>query len=323
MNFELIQTQYFDETAHRLPAYRVGRVNYGNGRSYVKILPDGQLEEPFRLFVSLTTAISQCAPMEQPLLEWYCKHGYEEANRLSRIAADYGTLMHLEIGKYLINGYYDFQEVEQVISDYGKSVQPDWKYKLRYDVAAFITFAQSVNLTPLAVEQVLVSERGFGTLIDLVCEMDWQSEGHYGEVYKSGDRKGELKLTKRTARKIAIVNFKSGRHGFYRSHGIQCECERQLFEENYPDIKLDLSLNWSPKEWQTMPSWNLRDWTGEIEQDEIDAILTLAKLRYGTRAMNKKYINLPDMAFKQRPITEEITLMSVEEYSKMVYSQYL
>lgn len=328
VSFELVKTDWFDPEALRLPGYQVGRVNYGNGRSYVRIT-DGQLESPFRLYTSLTTAISSCSPMEQPLLEWYCKHGYEEANRQSRIAADYGTLMHIEIGRYLSDGYYDFDAVKEVVSDYclNKNIlHPEaraWKYKLPYDIAAFIAFSHEHNVKPLGIEYVLLSDRGFGTLIDLVCKMDIEEKGFFGEVYKSGANAGQPKETKRTKRITAVINFKSGRHGFYRSNGIQIECERQLFEENFPDIQIDAALNWSPKEWHTSPSWNLKDWAGEIEQQEIESVLTLAKIRFADKAINKQYIDIQGTAYSQRGVAEVIKQLSAEQYCKEVYSQYL
>lgn len=326
MNFELIKSQWFDADALRVPDYQVGRVSYGYGRSYIK-LKDGALESPFRIYTSLTTAISQCSPMEQPLLEWYCKHGYEGAKRLTKDAQMYGTLMHIEIGKFLTDNYYTFTDVPEVITAYltehNYTPLDNWKYKLKYDMAAFIAFAHEVNLKPLGIEYVLVSDRGFGTLIDLVCIMDIEEKGHFGEVYKSGERKGEPKSTSRIDRKTCIINFKSGRNGVYRSNGIQVECERQLFEENFPDVKIEHAFNWAPKEWETSPSWTLKDWTGEIEQAEIDSILELARVRFGDKAIKKRYVDISGTAYSQRGIEECITVSSVEEYCKQVYSQYL
>lgn len=327
-DFQLVSTEWFDADAIRLPDYQVGRVNYGNGRSYIRI-KDGQLEQPFRLYTSLTTAIGSCAPMEQPLLEWHCKHGYEESKRLSRVAADYGTLMHIEIGKYLADNFYDFDAIKETIVTYcsENNIQHrecrEWKYKLPYDMAAFIAFSQEYNIKPLGIEYVLLSDRGFGTLIDLVCKMDVEEKGFFGEVYKSGERKGEPKETKRMKEITAIINFKSGRHGFYRSNGIQAICEQQLFEENFPDIKIDCAYNWSPKEWREAPSWNLKDWAGEISTEEIEAMLSLAEIRYGSKAMDKKYIDINGMAFRQRHVTDCIKVVGVEQYCKDVYSQYL
>lgn len=326
MNFELVTPDWFDAEAIRLPDYKVGRVYAGSGRSYLRILPDGSLEEPFRLYTSLTTAIDSCMPMAPQLLSWYCIHGEDEARRLSRLAANYGSLMHREIGQYLTLNYYDFDTVQERVTAYLSEInywQPEtdqWADKLKYDICAFIAFAQECKIKPLGIEYVLLSNRGFGTMIDLVCKLTMPIKGFHGEVYKSGERKGEPKETTQYFERTAIINFKSGRHGFYLSNGIQIECEKQLWEENFPDIKIDHAMNWSPKEWQVTPSWNLKDWTGEIEQAEIDAILALAQIRYGNKAIDKKYIGIYGQAFSTRPVADCIQSQTVQEYAYSKYS---
>lgn len=329
MNFELVPTEWFDPAAIRLPAYKVGRVNYGNGRSYIRLNEDDTLENPFRLYTSLTTAISSCAPMEQPLLEWYCKWGLAEAKRLLKLSQHYGTLMHREIGSYSILNYYDFDTIQERVSAYlstNNYWQPEtdqWADDLKYDVAAYIAFAQEHEVIPMGIEYVLLSQKGFGTMIDLVCKMKIKEKGFWGEVYKSGERKGEPKETTKVVEKTAIINFKSGKHGFYRSNGIQIECERQLWEENFPDVKIDCAMNWAPKEWRTYPDWTLKDWTGEIEQAEVDAMLTLAEIRYASKAINKKYMRIEGQAFSTRPVNDCIKQQTAEEYCYNKYSDLM
>lgn len=318
--FETVDTQWFDDSAIRLPNYKVGRVNYGNGRSYIRILPDGTLENPFRLYTSLTTAISTCSAMERGLLEWYCKLGVAEADRYTKMKANYGTLMHKLIGDYLINNFIDLDDLESKVQtylneeNYYDSDTASWAYELQYDIAAFIAFSQEYNIKPLGIEYVLLSERGFGTLIDLVCEMDYEEKGFFGEVYKTGAQAGQPKETKRTRRITGLMNFKSGKHQFYRTNGIQVECERMLWEENFPDLPITACFNWSPKEWTSTPGYNLKDWTGEIEEQEINSILELARIRFGDKAVNKKYLSIGGMAIRTKPIAENLTVKTAEQY---------
>lgn len=326
MNFENVLTEWFDESALRLPPYKVGRVSYGDyGRSYVKILEDGSIEQPFRLYTSLTTAINQCAPMPPTLLEWYAKNGMTEANRLLKDAQHYGTLMHKLIGKWLIANNIDFgtfqDEVDEYCGEhsYYSTEVTGWAKKLKSDLAAFCQFTIERNIKPLGVEYVLLSEKGFGTLIDLVCNMDISETGFFGEVYKSGDQKGQPKESKRRKRITAIINFKSGRHDFYRTNGIQVECERQLWEENFPDIPLDAAFNWAPKAWEKDPGYNLKDWTGDITQQEIDAVLSLAEIRFGTKAVNKKYVDIYGTQWRDKAFGC-VHISTVEEFCTRKYS---
>lgn len=325
LSIEAINTQWFNPDAIRLPDYKVGRINYGNGRSYIRLL-DGQLESPFRLYTSLTTAINQCSPMERGLLEWYCKLGLAEAERYTKMKAHYGTLMHLLIGEYLQTSTFDFEEIEGKVQDYLSSNNyyerecSNWADDLRYDIAAFIQFTVDYKVIPLGIEYVLLSNRGYGTLIDLVCKMTIEEKGFFGEVYKSGDKKGEPKETKQQREVTAVINFKSGRHQFWRSNGIQVECERQLWQENFPDIPVERCFNWSPKEWSITPSYNLKDWTGEIDQKEIDAILQLADLRYADKAINKKYVSITGQYYSTRALDECVKVVDAETWARNKYS---
>lgn len=320
MNHEFVNTEWFSPTALRLPNYKVGRVSYGDyGRSYIRINEDGTLETPFRLYTSLTTAINQCAPMETGLLEWYAKNGMIEAKRLLKDSQMYGTLMHKIFGQYLVSNRIDFATIQDTIDaycgehHYYSPEVPGWNSKLKSDIAAFCYFCKERNVTPLGIEYVLLSNKGFGTLIDLVCEMDISETGHFGETYASGANKGQPKETKRRKRIRAIINFKSGRHAFYRSNGIQIECEKQLWEENFPDLQLDAAFNWSPKEWDINPGYNLKDWVGEITQQEIDAVLSLAEIRFGMKAINKQYVDIYGTQWRDRDLTC-VHIQGVEEY---------
>lgn len=326
MTFEHIQTEWFDKDALRLPNYKVGRVNFGRGRSYIRINEDGTLESPLRLYTSLTTAINSCAPMERQLLEWHCRHGLQEAERLTEIAQHYGTLLHLEIGKYLREGVYDFGTAQDVVESYTSAEnywQPEcrgWADKIRYDMAAFCQFVFDYNVKPLGIEYVLLSERGFGTLIDLVCNMTIMVDGlDYDNPYKTGPRKGEPREVKAPKQIRAIVNFKSGRHGFYRTHGLQIEAESQLWEENFPDLPLDAAYNWSPKEWIANPSYNLKDWTGDVSTEEVSHVLGLAEIRYASKAAGKTYLNIDGVVSTPESLIAALRKESIEEWCNRHY----
>lgn len=330
MEIEVVKTEWFADDSLRLPNYKVGRVNYGAGRAYVKILEGGEIEQPFRLYTSLTTAISQATPMAKPLLEWYCKNGYEESKRLSRIAANYGTLMHLAIGEYLSTKTWDFDRTVDYVRDYcraNKYTYPEtieWQWKLRDDMAAYIQFHHDYKVKPISVEHVMVSDKwGYGTLIDLVCKMTIEEKGFFGEVYKSGDKKGEPKESKQSREIMAVVNFKSGRNGFHETNGLQILAEKRLFEENFPDIKIEGAFNWSPKEWRGYPSYNLKDWSGSFTDEEIDAIMILANIRFGDKALEKEHISFSGMAIEGRGLDEVITKETVEDFCKRKFSNLL
>src|SRR5690606_18783260 len=104
----------------------------------------------------------------------------------------------------------------------------EWHANAKRDVLALAQFIREHNVRPLGVEVCLASdEMGVAGTIDLPCKMTVMQDGDWGEVYKSGPRKGETKITKAPVEVTAIVDFKSGMKGFWESHEIQLHLYRR------------------------------------------------------------------------------------------------
>lgn len=321
MTVEFVPTEWFDENAIKLPNYKVGRVNFGQGRSYIKIEQDGALAQPFRLYTSLTTSIAQSMPTPKALEEWKFQHGKKESERLMKVAAHYGTMMHLEIGKFIKEGVYDLDQCDEVVQNFTSDENfwdadcYQWPTKLKEDMLAFVQFYNDYKVIPLGLEYVLLSDkRGFGTPIDLVCLMTVSEKGYWGEVYKTGDRKGQPKETTKEVQKRAIINFKSGRKGFYETHGIQMECEKLLWDENFPESPIDIAMNWAPAEWRSAPAYKIKEWQGTTSQEEIDAILKLAEIRYRTKAEKRQYMNMSGVISTSESVMGAVQFEDVEDF---------
>lgn len=275
MTIEEVKTIYFDKEAIRIQPYRVGRVSIGAGRAYFKY------ELPVKLYTSLTTIQKVCSPMPYGLFQWWLKHGEKEAGRLMNVAAKYGTLMHIEIGGFCVLQEYNFDKTQEIVDDYLSSNQfydPDtsgWAERLKEDMHAWATFVSEHNVKVIAVEMVLCSDAfEFATAIDIVCMMD---------IGK-----------KNPTREMAIINLKSGRHGFYAENANQLELERMVWNENYPDIPITRVFNWSPTDWRTVSGakYNLKDQTGRANKIEMEAMLLLASERYKGKHEKSNYINI-------------------------------
>jgi hypothetical protein len=298
LSIEDIKTIYFDADAIRLPDYRLGRLQFGDGRLYYRY--GHQEADAVELFNSLTTVIYQCTPMPFSLLEWYCRYGMTEAKRISDTAAKYGTLMHIEIGRFCETQEYDFDKTEAVVEAYLSKInfwQPEcklWGWKLKQDMIAWAQFVHDTKLKCIAVEMVLCSSKGFATAIDVVADMDLPVKGEWGEVYASGTRKGQPKVTSKNVRKRVLINMKSGRHGFYPNNGLQVAAEKILFEENFPDIKIDAFLNWAPTDWESVDGdkYKFKDWTDSIDMREIDCMFSLAEVKFRDKMQNKDRLNI-------------------------------
>ena len=321
MTVEFVPTEWFDENAIKLPNYKVGRVNFGQGRSYIKIDQDGTLAQPFRLYTSLTTSIAQSMPTPKALEDWKFSLGKKEADRQMKVRAHFGTMMHIEIGKFIMEGVYDLDKCDEVVENYTSDNNfwdndcTLWAHELKEDMLAFVQFYNDYEIVPLGLEYVLLSDsRGFGTPIDLVCYMTVTEKGYWGEVYKSGDRKGEPKETAKRIKKRAIINFKSGRKGFYETHGIQMECEKLLWDENFPESPIDIAMNWAPADWKTTPGYKTKEWQGTTSQAEINAILVLAQIRYQAKAEKRQYMNISGVISTADSVAGALQFEDVEDF---------
>ena len=246
METEEIENVFLDETQLKKVPYIVYRVKRGNGRLFYTIDDKGTPQ----FYISLTTLTRGTLPTSPQLIKWMCDMGYEESQAYMNERATYGSLMHLAFGQFLITKEWNFDKtkgfiVAQVaIGAVGACDADKYVNDLNDDVAAFAQFCLDCKVKPIAVELVLVSKKdSYGTMIDLVCKMTTTEKGFFGETYKSGEQKGNPKESKREKEITALLNFKSGRKGFYDEHEIQLEFERRLFEENYPDVKIDKIYN--------------------------------------------------------------------------------
>lgn len=236
--------------------------------------------ESDRFYASVTSIIHKTMPTPYGLIQWMIKNGDDHEDIRDERAA-YGTWLHIQIGRFLIERTYSLDTLADAVYAAAISDGADpqvWYDSAKKDILAFAAFVQEHKIRPLAIELMLCSEQGFAGSIDLVCEMTISEKGYWGEVYKSGQRKGEPKETKQDVWVTAIVDFKSGRKGFYENHEIQLHMYQQMWDENFPGIKINRLFNWSPKNWETGPTFNLKDQTDSSSAQKIPHLLSLFEI---------------------------------------------
>jgi hypothetical protein len=190
----------------------------------------------------------------------------------------------MECSELLINGTYNLDALSEKLTIFlTKNNLPQerikWADELKKDVLAFAQFMIDCNVKPLAIEICLWHPKdGYAGAIDLVCEMDLVEKGFFGEVYASGTQKGQPKESKQMKRIRAIIDLKSGRKGFYESHEIQLHAYLDMWNIHFPDTKIDKVFNWSPKEWRTTPSYNLKDQTDSRNAKKLPYLVELARI---------------------------------------------
>jgi len=266
---------------------KIYRLQGTNHRYYYKFDENGQPD----FFTSVTTMIKQTMPTSPHLIKWIAEMGYDESRNYAQERADYGTFMHTEIAELLINRKYDteklksrlkaFIEAESLPSDFINHVD-----ELKKDILAFAQFMIDYNVKPLAIEIVLSHPTdGYAGAIDLVAEISGEISGHWGEVYKSGAREGQpRKTTKHVDGVRCIIDFKSGRKGFYEEHEVQLQAYNEMWDAHFPDKPIEKRFNWSPKDWRgAKPTYNLKDQTEAKSAYKLKHLVELARVEKDRR----------------------------------------
>ena len=298
MTVEEIKAIFFNADALREPPYRVYQLNSEGYRYYYRFNEAG---EPV-FYPSVTTLIKQVMPTPPALLDWMIANGKEGSTEKRDLAAAYGTFMHIQFEKLIINREYDFDSVPSALLGYieqenlPEKVFSEWIVKIRKDVLAFAQFAKDYNVKPLAVEIGLVHPTlNYAGCIDLPCIM---TDPKTGNTFK------------------AIVDFKSGRKGFFEEHEIQLHLYRAMWNFNFPDFKVERLFNFSPKDWRLKPTYNLKDQTDSVNAKKIPHLLSLASIEDEKRD-NTLTIIRGKVSLDKGKIADNILNLSLAELIKM------
>lgn len=284
------ETQYeFITEGFIRPVAPVRRFSQGHNRFYYRVEEDGEIT----LFSSGTTLIKDgYAESEIFLEEWRNKlkaDGKDPIYELMYLAMR-GTLLHILAGDFIqqreialgdLNTYFTANHPDVTSQPYYMEVVRRDSLWLQKGILAFAQFVKEYNVKPLAIELILTSDKyGVASPVDLICTMDIEEKGFFGEVYKSGVNKGEPKETKQERTITAIVDFKSSK-AFYDKHSLQLKLYKQMVSECYPDVKIEGLYNWSPKDWTgTTPSYNLKEQSGGKLEEIADVVFEQGAIKH-------------------------------------------
>lgn len=241
------------------------RLTVNGKRVYFEMGPDG---DPI-LYDGATNNIANGFVDPSGALEnWKVKMRLEgkDPDQYANYRADFGTIMHYMFGLYLTG-----TRIRLLPSWIRKTVE---SAKLRIsktnmemilrnnvdelieDIMSFAIFCKERNVKPVLIEKMLRSARlRIASSVDAVVEMDSEPETYTvemetGETYKTGPKKGqpkvEKKTIKRTRRIFAILDFKSGKN-FYDEYALQLELHRRFIGENYGNVlRIEEIYNFAP-----------------------------------------------------------------------------
>lgn len=257
---EEMRAMFFDAESLVEPPYRVWQLNSKGHRYYYRFNEAGEPE----FYPSVTTILSQTLPMSPFLLKWITDKGLEEAERYKGERAAYGTYMHKAFEELIINRSYDLDNLKTDLCAYVEAnrLPGDFIYyadDLKKDILAFAQFVKDYDVRPYAVEIALVHPwRGYAGLIDMPCSM----------LAKPGNEE----------RINAIVDFKSGRKGFWEENEIQLHLYKDLWNANFEDMRIERVFNFAPKDWRKKPTYTLKEQTDSPNAKKIPALLALSQI---------------------------------------------
>jgi len=253
---EEIRSVYFNKDALREPSYRLYRLNEAGHRYYYRFEGDTPVFYP-----SVTTLIQQTTPTSPFLIQWMVQNG-DCATEKRDMAAAYGTFMHREYERLIITRRYNLDAAADSLREYMQQENIadkyffDWLPRIKKDILAFAQFIKDYNVKPLAVEIALVCKSGgFAGCIDLPCEMTIK-----GKTFR------------------AIIDFKSGRNGFYEDYELQLGLYRMAWNEEYPDDPIERIFNFAPKDWRKSPTYTLKEQTDSPNLAKLPHLLALAAI---------------------------------------------
>lgn len=281
MTVEEIKAEYFNEDALQEQPEPVYRLDSSGHRYYYTFDENG---EPI-FYVSVTTLIKQTLPTSPQLIKWIADMGYEESQRYAQERAAYGTFMHSQLAELLIARSYNLNGLKERLKMYIESEQLPGDFinyadDFKKDILAFAQFMKDTDLKPLAIELVLTNPQdGYAGAIDLCAEITIEEKGFFGDVYKTGANAGKPKETKRQRRIRAIIDFKSGRKGFFPEHEVQLLAYKTMWNMHFEKYPVEKVFNWSPKSYTgEIPTYNFKDQTDSKNAKKLPYLVELARI---------------------------------------------
>lgn len=322
MTLEQMKALYFDADALQEPNYRLWQLNTKGGRYYYTFNPEG---EPV-FFPSVTTILRRVMPENKFLTDWKLSKGKEEAEAYTMERASYGTFIHGQLASLAAMGEYDLDGVRDALVEFVAREKLPAGFvdahedEAKADIVAFARWMWDYDVKPYAIEVALFSPSGgYAGMIDLACNLRIISRTEEAEKRaKAGDDEKKLaKIAEAAAQRIdAIVDFKTGKKGFYDEYAIQLELYRRMWNENFTR-PIERIFNIAPKDWtrtaKKAVSYSFEEQTDNPVLNRVDLYLKLSALMQDE---DKTIVQIGGKISLNNPGTECVKLYKLPELVK-------
>lgn len=320
---EQMKALYFASAQLHEPSYKLWQLNSKGERYYYTLDADGN---PV-FFPSVTTILRAVMPENKFLTEWKLSMGKEEALAYTMERANYGTFVHGQLAQLMISRHYNLDEVRDAMAKFVEREKLPEGFidahedEARADIIAFAKWMWEYDVRPYAVEVSLYSPSfGYAGMIDLVCDMrEFSKEDEIKAIEKAnGDEKKLAKIAEKFSSRLnAIVDFKSGKKGFYDEYAIQLELYRMMWNENFPDAQISRIFNIAPKDWTKTagkkPSFSFEEQTDNEVLVKIPALLELHRV---SSKAEKKIVLMNGTIDLDGDMTSNVKVYSLAELVK-------
>ncbi len=267
LTIEEVKALYFDQQAIIETPTPVYRFDHPSAKFYFTY--DTQLFKP-EFFMAVMSMLDRTAPQPIELKKYYLENGQKAVDH-AKERSEYGMLMHITFGEMIIKGSIDIETIDLRVRDHMFTRQllydqRKWTEELTKDILSFGQFVIDYDVKPLSIAQLLVSrELGIGGELDFVCEMN-------DKLYTD--------KTAQSARKRCrtLIDFKSGKSGFFENNAIQLEAYRRIWNENFPGNEVDSIANWGGKAWIKSPSYAFERHDGKPCLQKLDHYIELGRI---------------------------------------------
>lgn len=288
LTVEQMTALFFDKNALHEPRYRLWQLNSRGGRYYYMFSPKTG-EAIF--FPSVTTILRKVMPENRFLIEWKLQKGKDAAEEYTAERANYGSFIHGQLATLATYRTYNLDGVREALSEYVTRNNLPYGFidahedEAKADIKAFAQWMWDYDVRPYAIEVSLFSEQGYAGMLDLVCNLravSRSAEAAARAKYEGNEKKLAVIADDCSKRLDAIVDFKTGKKGFYDEHAIQLELYRRMWNENEPGKPIERIFNVAPKDWtktvRKVPSYTFEEQTLNPVLRQVDIYLELFKL---------------------------------------------
>ena len=280
-NFDVISVEKLvafyagEQLARPYEMYRLSTLK--GARIYFRTLEDGSV----RFYMGATSASKYL--MTPFLLKWWADKGYEAAKTELFEKSCYGSFYHGLIAQISKGSPLSVKAIRESFAEAmnANQISPSFIAKhtemIVKDTLSYLQWTEEYAAEPLAIEMPLCSDTiGVATLVDWIGTVN-DSLTEDGETVIS--KKGRKPKHEKVGVHSCIVDFKSGKKGTFETHLMQLQSNKELFEENFPNIEpIKYYYNLSPMDWKKdVPTFKFTNQTERMNQDRYDALLTLAK----------------------------------------------